>query len=253
MLIPHLHTQRIAVGADRKLTITELTGQIKGLASGLLSCQTQRVLGHLSLDARAHHRARPEEPIRRGESLQSLMRALEVIVLDKEAHTPLAVLEVGEHRAREQLLPQGLPEPLDLPAGLRMVRPTLHMRDPMALQLRFELGAATPGGVLPTLIRQDLPRRTVLGDAARERFQHQHAALMVRHRKTHEISRVIIQERGNVDPLLLSQQEREQVRLPQLVRLCPLDVLYNLLAPHTARRRLRLDPFGLEHPPHGRR
>ena len=154
------------------------------------------------------------------------MRSLEVVVLDIKRHPPLAVLEVGEHRAAEQLLPQRLPEPLDLPAGLRVMRPALHMRDAMAFQLRFELRAPAPSGVLPTLIRQDLPRRAVVRDPARQCLEHQHAALVMRHRKTHQIPGVIVQERRHVNPLVASQQERKEVRLPQLVRLRTFEVLH---------------------------
>jgi len=128
--------------------------------------QPQRVLLHLRLDARAHLGGRPEEPICGRQSFEPLMRSLEVVVLDIKRHSALAVLEVGEHRAAEQLLPQRLPEPLDLPAGLRVMRPALHMRDAVAFQLRFELRAPAPGGVLATLIRQDLPRCSVLCNAA---------------------------------------------------------------------------------------
>jgi hypothetical protein len=47
-----------------------------------------------------------------------------------------------------------------------MVRPALHMSDAVALELRFELGRATPGGVLPALIGEDLLGRAVLCDAS---------------------------------------------------------------------------------------
>jgi hypothetical protein len=90
------------------------------------------------------------------------MRALEVVVLEVECHAALAVLEVGEHGTAQELLPQRLPEPLYLPAGLRMMRPALHMHDAMALELRLELSGSAPGGVLPALIRQDLPGRPVV-------------------------------------------------------------------------------------------
>jgi hypothetical protein len=43
---------------------------------------------------------------------------------------------------------------------------------------------------------------------------------------------VIVEERGYIDPLVSPQQEREQVRLPQLVRLGALKVLHRLLATH---------------------
>lgn len=166
MLIAHPHIQRRATRADGKRPIPQLAGEIERLPQGLLLRQAQRVLFNLRLDARAHRTGRPEEPVRGRRALKSLMRALEVVVLDEQRHSALAVLEVGEHRPREQLLPQRLPEPLDLPAGLRVMWPALHMCDAVALQLRLELRAPAPGGVLPPLIRQDLPRRTVLGNAA---------------------------------------------------------------------------------------
>jgi hypothetical protein len=133
VLIAHPHIQRHFVCADGQRSIPQLAGQIKGLSQGLLLRQTKCVLLHLRLDARPHRACRPEEPIRRRRPLKTLMRALEVVVLDKKPHPALAVLEVGEHRPREQLLPQRLPEPLDLPAGLRVMRTALHVRDAVAL------------------------------------------------------------------------------------------------------------------------
>lgn len=94
------------------------------------------------------------------------MRTLEVVVLDEQRHAPLAVLEVGKHGARQQLLPQRLPEALDLAAGLRMVRSALDVPDAVTLELGLELGVATPARVLPPLIGQDLARHPVLGNAA---------------------------------------------------------------------------------------
>jgi hypothetical protein len=166
VLIPNSHAQRRGARADRQRPIAQLASQIERLYRRLLTRQTQRVLGHLRLDRPSDLRSRPEEPVGGGEAVERLMRTLEVVVLDKETYPPLAVLEVGEHRAREQLLPQRLPEPLDLPAGLRMVGAALQVLDAVALQLRLELGAAAPGRVLAALVGQDLSGRPVLSDAA---------------------------------------------------------------------------------------
>lgn len=132
------------------------------------------------------------------------------------------------------------------------MRAALHVLDTVALQLRFELGATAPGGVLPPLIGQDLPRRAIVGDAARERFEHQHASLVMRHGKAHQVARVIIQKRRYIDPLVSPQQEREQIRLPQLVRLGALEVLHFDLPPHPTLGHLRLHALGSQHPSHGR-
>jgi hypothetical protein len=252
VLIAHPHVERRAARADGERAVPELTGQVKRLAQRLLLRQAQRVFGHLRLDARAHGARCTEEPVGRRESFKSLVRSLEVVVLDVQRHAALAVLEVGEHRAREQLLPQGLPEPLDLAAGLRMMGPTLHVLDAVALQFRLELRRAAPGGVLPALVGQDLPRRSVVCDATRERLEHQHASLVVRHRKTHEIPGVIVQERRHIDPLMPPEQEGEQVRLPQLIGLGPLEVLHLDLPSDPSLGHLRFDALGTQHPPHRR-
>jgi hypothetical protein len=205
------------------------------------------------LDGRAHRRGGAEEPIRRRQSLQRLVRALEVVVLHEQPHPSLAVLEVGKHGARQELLPHRLPESLDLAAGLRVMRAALHVCDPLSTQLRLELRRAAPRRVLPALIGQDLARRTVLGNAARQRLQHQRASLMVRHRQAHQIARVIIQERCNVHALVSAQQKGEQVRLPQLVRLGTLEA--HELAPRLRlrKRACRQLPMLAQHTPHRRR
>ncbi len=69
-----------------------------------------------------------------------------------------------------------------------MMRAALHVSDPVALQLRLELRRASPGGVLAALVGQDLPRRPIVCDATRKRLEYQHASLVMRHRKTHEIA-----------------------------------------------------------------
>jgi hypothetical protein len=133
-----------------------------------------------------------------------------------------------------------------------MMGSALHVRDAVPLQLRFELGAASPGGVLPALIGQDLPRRSVVSNPTRESLQHQHASLVMGHRKAHKISRVIIKERRHIDPLMPPQQEREEVRLPQLIWLGTLEVVGLDLPSHPSVSRLRFYAFGFEHSPHRR-
>lgn len=100
MLIAQAHIEYRAAGADGERAIAELPGQVKGLADRLRLRQAQRVLGHLRLDARPHLGGGPKVPIRRSESFDPLVRALEVVVLDIQRHAALTVLEVGKHRPR---------------------------------------------------------------------------------------------------------------------------------------------------------
>jgi hypothetical protein len=118
-----------------------------------------------------------------------------------------------------------------------MLRPRLHVRDPFATQLARELRLAAPGGVLPSLVRQDLPRRAVRRDATPQRLHHKLALLVVRDRVRHQEARVIVHERRDVETLVSTQQEREEVRLPQLVRLRALEASRQSLALDARRRR----------------
>lgn len=92
------------------------------------------------------------------------MRTLEVVMLYEEPDPTLAVLVVGEDRARKKLLPHRLPEALDLPAGLRVMRPALHVLDSVPAEFLFEVRRPAPGRVLPTLVGEDFARRPVLRD-----------------------------------------------------------------------------------------
>jgi hypothetical protein len=75
----------------------------------------------------------------------------------------------------------------------------------------------------------------------------------MRHRQAHQIPRVIVEERRHVHALVLPQQEREQVRLPQLIGLRALEAhLGRLLLSLRARPRRR-QAFTRQHPAHRRR
>ena len=134
MLIAQSHVERSAARADGQRAIPELAGRDRRAFGSAALAPGAAHSPDLRLDARAHLSRRAEVPVRGRQTLDPLMGPLEVVVLDKERQPALAVLEVGEHRPREQLVPQRLPEPLDLPAGLRVMRPALHMRDAVTLE-----------------------------------------------------------------------------------------------------------------------
>jgi hypothetical protein len=133
-----------------------------------------------------------------------------------------------------------------------MVWPALDVPDAIPLELLLEVRASTPRRVLPALVGQDLLRCAVIRDATRQRLHHQGALLVMRHHQAHDVSRVVIQERRHVHPLVLAQQEREQVRLPQLVRLGALEAMRRGLGFGARRRALRRHAFRFQHPAHRR-
>jgi hypothetical protein len=61
------------------------------------------------------------------------MRTLEVVVREVVLEPALRIDEVRKHRAAEKLVPQRLPEALDLAECLRMLRSTTNVLDAVTL------------------------------------------------------------------------------------------------------------------------
>ena len=249
LFIPPLHAQAALVCRDAQLPIAQLPHQVKRLHRRLPPRQLQRVRLHLLRHRFTHVLRRPEIPVGRQQVFDSLVRPLEVVSVDEEAQPPLAILVVRKHRPREKLLPQRLPEALHLPERLRMLRPALHVTDPVAPQLLLEFRRPAPGRVLPPLIRQHLARHPILRNSLLQRFHHQRRLLLPRQRPPDDESRVVVHEDRQIDALMPAQQKREDVRLPELVRLGPLEAPLRLL-PRRGWLLLFEHSFLVENPPH---
>jgi hypothetical protein len=223
LLIPHLHAQPAAGRCNRQVSVSQAPHQVEGLARGLLHREACRVVRDALLDGGPHLRRRPEEAIGGHQPLDALVRALEVVRVDEKPQAAFAVGEVRKHRPTQEFLPERLPESLHLAERLRVLRTTLDVTDALAPQLLLEVRLAAPRRVLATLVGQNLLRRPVCRDAARQRLHHEHRALMVRQRPRHDEARVVVHEGCQVEPVMASQKEREDVRLPHLVGRRPLE------------------------------
>jgi hypothetical protein len=202
---------------DAELPIAQLAHEVEGLLRRLLASKPQRVGFDRLLHRVAHLLRSPEESVGGHEPLERLVRTMEVVVIDEEREPPFAIRVVGEDRPRQKLVPQRLPESLDLAQRLRVLRPALHVTDPVATQQLLEGRLAPPRRVLPPLIGQDLFRRAVACQRPFERFEHQLGLLVMRQRVSDHEARVIVHEADQVQTLVPAQQECEEVRLPHLI------------------------------------
>jgi hypothetical protein len=230
LLVTDLHTQARAGSGDAQVAIAQATDDVEGLPGCLLERQTHRVGRHALLDRRSHVRRRLEETVRGHQPVDTLVRALEVVRVDVQPESTLAVGVVAEDRAREKLLPQRLPEALHLAQRLRVLRPALDVTDALTPQLLLEVRLAAPRRVLPPLVGQDLARRPPRRDGSLQRLHHQARSLVVRHRPAHQKARVVVHEGCHVEALVTSQQEGEDVRLPHLVGRSALEAPRRMLA-----------------------
>ncbi len=130
--VAHLHAQATFGRRYRQLAIPQAPHQVEGLAQRLLVRQPQRVLLHCPLDRRAHLRRRPEEAVGRHQPAERLVRPLEVVRVHEEPDAFHAVGEICEDRLAQKLVPERLPETLDLPECLRVLRAALDVPNALA-------------------------------------------------------------------------------------------------------------------------
>ena len=181
----------------------------------------ERELQHVLLDAALDHLpellGNGKEAIGRAEPLQGLVRPPVIVVLHPEPHALGSRLEAVELRALQELLPDRLPEALDLAQRHGVVRPALQVVHAVLPELGFEAGRASPTGKLPALVGEQLLRDAVLRHRPAIDLQDVLRGLAAEDVQSHHVAGVIVEEADQVG-VLAAQPEGEDVGLPELVR-----------------------------------
>jgi len=246
--IADVNLEALLARGDRETLVAELADDVEGLLQRLFERDSQRIGRHGALDLCPNVRCRLEEAVGGHEAVESLVRPLKIVVRQEVYEPLLRVDGVREHGAAEELVPQRLPESLDLAERLRMLWPTSDVVDAHPRQRLLELGLASPHRVLPAVVSEHLRRLPVRRDAGLERLHHERRLLMVCERVADDETAVVVHEDADVQPLVAPQPKREDVRLPQLVRRRALEAPRTVLA---RRRRARRgdQPLLVEDPP----
>jgi len=156
LTVSDLHADASARRRNRQLLIAKLAHEVERLLRRSLVRESQCICRDVLLYCFADLWRRREEAVRRHQAIESLMRPLKVVCLHEERESFFAVCEVVEHRLRQELVPQRLPEPLDLPKRHRVLRAALDVRDPVLAQRLFKLRLSSPRRVLATIVGEDL-------------------------------------------------------------------------------------------------
>ena len=112
--IAYLDLDLVALAHHTHIRSAQLTQQIQRRLWLLSQSQTQRVVLATLLHRFFHVVGDPVEPIRRTRTVQSLVRALVVVIVNPVLQPTAGVGERGEHGLLEKLAPDRLPKPLDL-------------------------------------------------------------------------------------------------------------------------------------------
>jgi hypothetical protein len=200
-LVADMDLEPARTGGNRQPLIAELSDHVKRLAGWLFERKPQLVRCHRALDLGAHVSGRLEEAVCGYESVECLVRPLEVVVADEVIEPSLRVDHVGEDGPTKKLVPQRLPEALDLAERLRMLRAAADVLHAHAREQLFELRLAAPHRVLPAIVGQHFGRRSIRGDATLEGLHHQRGLLVMRERVTDHEAAVVVHEHAHVQSL----------------------------------------------------
>lgn len=164
LLITDTEFEFALLGAQDDGLAVEPAHHVEGRLGFAAQGQLQEVVLNARFDGFAQLGLDLEEAIRRAETFDALMRSFVVVVFDPEFDALAGRLEALELGAGEELLPETLPEALDLAQGHGMVRPALEMGHPILFEFGFEAAGAAPGGVLATIVGEHLLGRGELAD-----------------------------------------------------------------------------------------
>jgi hypothetical protein len=128
-----LHLYLALLGADHHRLLSQPPDHVKGFLGLTAQRQLLDVVGDAALDHGAQFLRDGEEPIRREQSLQRLVRTFVIVVFDPQPHPFACLLETVKLRPHQKVLPDRFPEPLDLAQRHRVMGRTADMVDAVFL------------------------------------------------------------------------------------------------------------------------
>ena len=204
---------------DQHRLLAHPSDHVKGCLGFAAQGELPHVLRDPFFHGRPHLLLDLEEPVRRTQPFDPLVRPLVVVILHPVPDPLHRALEGVEPRPLQELLPDRLPEPFDFPQGLRMVRGATDVLHPVPGQSHLEARLAAPRHVLPSVVGEHLLRNPVLANRPAVNLQQVFRRLPAEDPQPGDVAGVVVDEPDQVGILPGPRQdEREDVALPELVR-----------------------------------
>ncbi|HZY05834.1 MAG TPA: hypothetical protein VFF02_20275 [Anaeromyxobacteraceae bacterium] len=216
----HLHAAPL--GLDHDGLLPEPPHHVEGTFRLPAQGELEDVLLDAFLDHLPEFFGDAEEAVGGAEALERLVGPAVVVVLHPEPHPLAGGLEALELGADQKLLPDRLPEALDLAQGHGMVGAALQVVHVVLPELGLEAGGPPPAGELPALVGEELLGEAVLGHRPAVDLEDVLCRLAAEDLEPHHVAGVVVEEANEIG-VLAAELEGEDVGLPELVRGRPLE------------------------------
>lgn len=199
---------------NRHTGIPDATDHHKRFADMAFQGKFESIVCYFLGELPFHRRFDFKKTIRRGQTADSLMRTLKIVVSDIERQLLPKLIETADLRFVEKLLPQRPPEPFHFSIGLRMVGAADRMLDLVVAQIGSELVVPGPADELTAAVGQDFFRERVVTARFFQQIDGISYRLAMEQIQGDNITRIIIQIADDKDFFVVRHDEIHHVGVP---------------------------------------
>jgi hypothetical protein len=215
--IAHFHLDIITLALHPHIRIAQLPHQEERRLRLLPQGKAQRVLLAALVQGRLHVVGQPVEAVRRTSTIDALMRALKIVIVDPMRDSLTGIGEGGKVGLLKEFPPDGLPEALDLAQGHRVLWSTAHMLDAVLFEHLLEAALAPPGHKLAAVVRQDFTGCTEFTDGPLHHFQHRLSRLLPIEAMPYQKPGMVVDDANQIALVHPLQVKGEDVDLPAVI------------------------------------
>ncbi len=215
--IAHFHLDIITLALHPHIRIAQLPHQEERRRRSLTQGKAQRVLLAALVQGRLPVVGQPVEAVRRTSTIDALMRALKIVIVDPMRDSLTGIGEGGKVGLLKEFPPDGLPEALDFAQGHRVLWSTAHMLDAVLFEHLLEAALAPPGHKLAAVVRQDLTGRTEFTDGPLHHLQHRLSRLLPIEAMPHQKPGMVVDDANQIALVHPLQVKGEDVDLPTVI------------------------------------
>ena len=216
LVVVHQHLDPALFGTDHNALIAHATDHVKRIPGLSAKGKLQGVFLNALFQSLFKGRVDLKKPVGRTQPADALVGPLVIVILDPEGNARSGILVAGKLGPLQKLGQDALPETLDLAQRHGMMGRRADVLDPVLGKLLFKPRAASPVGVLASVVGEYLFGNAVFANGPAVSFDHVFGRLAAIKSQTGDIAAVVVNKPDQIGDLS-RQTEGHNIALPHLV------------------------------------